>query len=98
MTDLADDFMKPVREREAKLAELNRLIMEKEKELAALEGECSVARKAMNDLGEQRVALQSAVNANRSALTQSQNDLAEAKAMFETLRRKVQSLPVMLVG
>jgi chromosome segregation ATPase len=96
--DLADDFMAPVRAREAKLADLNRQIGEKEKELAALEGECAVARKAMNDLGEQRVALQGAVNSNRALLSKTQSELANCQAMFETLRKKVAGLPMARVG
>jgi len=94
MNDLAEDFMAPVRAREQRLADLNRQIVEKEKELAALEGECAVARKAMNDLGEQRVELQMAVNSQRALLSKSQADLADATAMFNALRQKVQSLPI----
>ena len=95
MTDLADDFMA---RREAKLAELGRLIVEKEKQLAALEGECNVARSAMNELGSQRVELQNAVNANRALLSKSQADLANVQAMFQALRQKVQSLPIRATG
>jgi septal ring factor EnvC (AmiA/AmiB activator) len=95
---LADDFMKPVRDREARLAQLDAEITAKEKELAVLEGECAVARKAMNDLGSQRVELQAAVNANKATLTKSQNDLADATAMFEALRKKVASIPIRMAG
>jgi predicted nucleic acid-binding Zn-ribbon protein len=98
MNDLAEDFMAPVRAREQRLADLNRQIVEKEKELAALEGECAVARKAMNDLGDQRVALQVAVNSNRALLSQSQSDLAATQALFDALRKKVASLPTRMAG
>jgi predicted nucleic acid-binding Zn-ribbon protein len=74
--------------------DLTNKIEEKRKELAALEGECNVARAAMNDLGSQRVELQNAVNANRALLSKSQADLANATAMFDALRKKVQSLPI----
>jgi hypothetical protein len=47
MNDLAEDFMAPIHAREARLADLNRQIAEKEKELAAIEGQCVIARKAM---------------------------------------------------
>jgi chromosome segregation ATPase len=94
MGDLADDFMAPVRAREQRLAELDRLISERERELAVLEGECATARKAMNDLGSQRVELQAAVNANKALLSQSQSDLAGAQAMFDALRKKVAALPM----
>jgi chromosome segregation ATPase len=95
---LAEDFMKPVREREVKLAELDAQIAAKEKELAIITGECATARAAMNDLGAQRVELQAAVNANRALLSKSQADLANVTALFETLRKKVQSLPTRLAG
>jgi len=98
MNDLAEDFMAPVRAREQRLADLNRQIVEKEKEFAALEGECAVARKAMNDLGDQRVALQVAVNSNRALLSQSQSDLAATQALFDALRKKVASLPTRMAG
>jgi len=91
--DLAEDFMAPIRAREQRLAELDALITNKEKELAVLEGECAVARKAMNDLGGQRVELQAAVNANRALLSKTQVDLANCQAMFEALRKKVATLP-----
>jgi predicted nucleic acid-binding Zn-ribbon protein len=94
MSDLAEDFMAPIRAREQKLSELDVAITNKSKELAALEGECNVARQAMNDLGSQRVELQNAVNANRALLSKSQSDLASVQAMYEALRRKVQSLPI----
>jgi len=95
MTDnLAEDFMKPVHDREAKIGVLDALITEKKNELAALESECAVARKAMSDLADERSNLQGAVNANRALLTKTQTDLANCQAMFETLRRKVQSLPI----
>ena len=86
--------MAPIRAREQKLGELDALITNKKRELAALEGECNVARQAMNDLGSQRVELQNAVNANRALLSKSQADLANATAMFDALRKKVQSLPI----
>jgi hypothetical protein len=89
---LAEDFMAPIHAREARLADLNRLIAEKEKELAAIEGQCVIARKAMNDLGEARVELQIAVNAQRALLSKSQSDLAKAQADFDALRKKVASL------
>jgi chromosome segregation ATPase len=98
MNDLAADFMAPIREREAKLAELDAQIAAIEKELAIIQGECATARQAMNDLGSQRVELQAAVNANKALLTKSQNDLANATAMFEALKKKVASLPMARVG
>ena len=94
MTDLADDFMAPVRAREQKLAQLDVEITGKEKELAAIEGQCAVARKAMSDLSDERSALQAAVNENRATLSKTQADLANCQAMFEALRRKVQALPI----
>ena len=93
MNDLAEDFMAPVHAREQKLAQLNAQITDKQKELAALENECAVARKAMNDLGSQRVELQAAVNSQRALLSQSQQALAKAQADFDALRAKVASLP-----
>jgi len=93
--NLADDFMKPIHEREARLADLDRQIAEKEKELAIIEGEAATARCAMNDLGQQRVELQAAVNANKALLSKTQADLANCQAAFETLRKKVQSLPTL---
>jgi hypothetical protein len=90
---LAEDFLAPVRAREQKLAELDRAIVEKEKELAAIDGQCAASRKAMNDLGQQHVDLQMAVNAQRALLSKSQADLANATAMFEALRKKVAALP-----
>jgi septal ring factor EnvC (AmiA/AmiB activator) len=93
MTDaLAEDFMAPVRAREQKLAQLDAEITGKQKELAALQGECAIARKAMNELGEQRIELQGAVNSQRALLSQSQAALAKAHADFDALRKKVASL------
>jgi septal ring factor EnvC (AmiA/AmiB activator) len=91
---LADNFMAPLREAQARLEAVNAEIANKRKELAALEGECAVARKAMNDLGEQRIELQRAVNSQRTLLSQSQADLTNATAMFEALRKKVASIPI----
>jgi len=96
--NLASDFMAPIHAREQRLAQLDRQITDKQKELAAIEGECAVARKAMNELSEQRTALQGAVNSNRALLSKSQADLANAQAMFEALRQKVQSLPTRLAS
>ena len=89
---LAEDFMAPVRTREARLADLNRQIAEKEKELAALESQCVVTRKAMNELGEAHVELQIAVNAQRVLLSKSQAELAKATADFDELKKRVASL------
>ena len=91
---LAEDFMAPIHAREARLADLNRVIAEKEKELAAIESQCVIARKAMNELGEARVELQIAVNAQRALLSQSQQELAKARADFDELRKKVAGLPM----
>ena len=98
MNDLAEDFMAPVRAREQRLAQLDAEIAAKEKELALVQHECVVARKAMNDLGDQRVALQVAVNSNRALLSQSQSDLAATQALFDALRKKVASLPTRMAG
>jgi septal ring factor EnvC (AmiA/AmiB activator) len=89
---LAEDFMRPLREAQARLGQLKDEIANKRRELNALEGECAVARKAMNELGKQRIELQSAVNSNRALLSKSQSDLARAQSDFEALRKKVASL------
>jgi len=89
---LAEDFMAPIHAREARLADLNRQIAEKEKELAALESQCVVTRKAMNELGEAHVELQIAVNAQRVLLSKSQAELAKATADFDELKKRVASL------
>jgi len=91
---LAEDFMAPIHAREARLADLNRQIAEKEKELAAIESQCVIARKAMNELGEARVELQIAVNAQRALLSKSQSDLAKAQSDFNELKQKVAALPI----
>jgi chromosome segregation ATPase len=98
MTDLAEDFMAPIHAREQKLAELDAQIANKQRELATLEGECAVARQAMNDLAGQRNELQAAVNTHRALLAQSQSDLSKAQGMFEALRKKVASLPTRLAS
>jgi chromosome segregation ATPase len=91
---LAEDFMRPLREAQARLLAIEAEITNKRKELAALEGECAVARRAMNDLGEQRVELQGAVNSQRALLSQSQQALAKAQADFDELKKKVAALPI----
>lgn len=98
MTDLAEDFMAPVKAREARLGELDAQITNKQRELVALESECGVARKAMNDLGGQRAELQAAVSANRALLSKTQADLANCQAMFEALRQKVATLPTRMAS
>jgi len=90
---LAADFMAPIHAREQRIAALDAEITNKQKELAAIESEAAVARKALNELSEQRSEMQGAVNANRALLSKSQADLANVQAAFETLRKKVQSLP-----
>jgi chromosome segregation ATPase len=92
---LADDFMAPVRAREQRLAQLDALISERERELTTIQHEIGIARKAMNDLGAERVAYQSAVNAAKVELVRTQNALAEAKGAYDELKKKVAALPTM---
>jgi chromosome segregation ATPase len=95
---LAEDFMAPLREAQARLAQLRDEITNKRRELAALESECAVARKAMNELGAQRVELQSAVNGARAELTRTQNAHASLKGAYDELKKQVASLPLKRVG
>jgi septal ring factor EnvC (AmiA/AmiB activator) len=92
--DIASDLIAPIKALNTRLGQLNAEITNKQKELAALESECAVARKAMNDLGEARIELQAAVNSQRALLSQSQQELAKARADFDELRKKVAGLPM----
>ena len=78
--------------------DLTNKIEEQRKILAALNSEREVVQQAVRDLQDQRVELQTAVNANRALLSKSQAELASVTAMYEALRQKVQSLPIRLAS
>jgi chromosome segregation ATPase len=90
--DIAQDLVAPVKALNTRLAQLKAEIADKQRELAALQTECAVARKAMNELGDQRVELQAAVNGAKAELVRVQNAQASAQGAYDETKRKILKL------
>ena len=90
--DIAQDLVAPVKALNTRLAQLKAEITDREKELATLQNECAVARKAANELADERHALQQAVIAAKNELIRTQNAQASAQGAYDETKRKIMKL------
>jgi len=90
--DLAEDLIVPIKALNTRLEQLKAEIADKQKELAAIQNECAVARKAMSDLADERHALQQAVIAAKNELVKTQKANAEAQGAYNETKNKIMRL------
>src|SRR6516164_1445317 len=90
--DLAEDLIVPITALNTRLGQLKAEIVAKEKHKAALQSECEVVQRSLDDLSSQRIELQKAVNAEKAELIKIQKAKAEELAAYNETRNKIMRL------